>query len=199
MAASGCSPTIVSSSRRPKAHTRGHRSMPSRRATSGSPPTAPSGRVGVGEDGRSTIESLAGEGWTTSGPASDVRAIEVAPDGTLWAMWQDPGSETVALGSLDDDGRRVVGEWAVEELYGGDLYLTEFGEVWVVEHPSTAVVSPGSTASTTADSGRRTRTRSSPPTWDRMARPGPSPSMSSSISTGPTTRRARSHGHCLSR
>ena len=98
--------------------------------------------VGVDEEGRSTIESLAGEGWTPAGPASDVRAIEITPEGEVWALWQDPGSETVAVGYLSGDERVLVGEWPVAELYDGDLYLPETDEVWVIGAPQYRVGKP---------------------------------------------------------
>jgi hypothetical protein len=98
--------------------------------------------VGVDEDGLSTIESLAGEGWTPAGPASDVRAIEIGADGTVWAMWQVPESDTVAVGYLSGDERVLVGEWPVGELYDGDLYLSETGEPWVIGAPQYRVGKP---------------------------------------------------------
>lgn len=91
--------------------------------------------VGVSEDGLSSIESLAGAGWTPAGPASDVRAIEIAADGSVWAMWQDPGSETVGLGYLSDGKTELVGEWPEAELYDGDVYLPETGDIWVTGAP----------------------------------------------------------------
>ena len=91
--------------------------------------------VGVGEDGLSTIQSFGGEGWTPAGPSSDVRAIEIAPDGTVWAMWQDTVSEMVGLGYLVAGDLEIVGEWPAGELYDGHLYLSDAGELWVTGAP----------------------------------------------------------------
>jgi hypothetical protein len=57
-------------------------------------------------------------------------------------MWQDPGSETVAVGYLAGGELVRVGEWPVTELYDGDLYLTETGEPWVIGAPQYRVGKP---------------------------------------------------------
>ena len=98
--------------------------------------------VGVEEDGLSTIESSAGAGWTPVGPASDVRAIEIDSEGVVWALWQDPGAETVALGYLSGDELVREGEWPVSELYDGDLHLPDSGEPWVIGAPQYRVGKP---------------------------------------------------------
>ena len=89
-----------------------------------------------GEDGYATVHSLAGEQWVSYGPASDVRAVEVAPDDTVWAMWQDPGSDTVTLGRLAGGDRQPIGEWPENQLHSGYLYLTETDETWVIGAPA---------------------------------------------------------------
>jgi hypothetical protein len=88
-----------------------------------------------GEDGLSAVHTLAGEQWATYGPASDFRAIEIAHDDTVWAMWQEPDSETVALGQLAGGDRQPVGQWPEGQLQSGDLHLTDTGETWVIGAP----------------------------------------------------------------
>ena len=94
------------------------------------------------EDGLSTVRSFDRERWTPHGPTTDTRALEIAPDGTVWAVWQDPGSQTVALGRLAGGDRQPVGEWPSGELHGGDLYLTDTNETWVIGAPEYRVGKP---------------------------------------------------------
>lgn len=91
--------------------------------------------VGPGEDGLSTVRSLTGEEWTAHGPTSDFRAVEIAPDDTVWVMWQEVDSETVALGHLAGDELQLAGQWPEAELHSGDLHLTETDETWVIGAP----------------------------------------------------------------
>lgn len=98
--------------------------------------------VQAGPDDRSAVRSFDGDAWTLHAPSSDTRALEVAAGGTVWTFWQDPGSETVALGYLAGEDRRLVAEWPVSELYGGDLYLTDDDEVWVSGAPQYRVAKP---------------------------------------------------------
>ena len=98
--------------------------------------------VGAGEDDLSTIRSFDGERWISHEPTSDTRAIEIASDGTVWAIWQDQGSEMVSLGYLAGDGRQPVGEWPEGQLHGGDLYLTETDDAWVTGAPEYRVGKP---------------------------------------------------------
>jgi hypothetical protein len=98
--------------------------------------------VGVGEDDRSTVWSFGGEGWSPHEPSSDTRAIEMGPDGRVWAFWQDRGSETVSLGYLGDGERRAIGAWHEGRLHGGDLYLSGANDVWVTGAPEHRVGKP---------------------------------------------------------
>lgn len=92
--------------------------------------------VGAGEDGVSTLWSFEGARWTRHGPTSDTRAIEIADDGTIWAFWQDQGSETVSLGYLAGDERHPIGEWQEGRVHGGHLYLSGSDDVWIAGAPA---------------------------------------------------------------
>lgn len=91
--------------------------------------------VRTDDDGRLALQSFDGERWTSHAPTSDTYAVEIAPDGIASAIWQDQGSEAVVFGQLADGGQQPVAEWLEGELHGGDLYLTEAGETWIVGGP----------------------------------------------------------------
>lgn len=98
--------------------------------------------VQADEDDLSAVQSFDGQHWTSHEPTSDTRAVAIAIDGTVWAMWQDPGSEMVTLGYLAGGDRRSIGEWPESELYGGDLYLTGADEAWLIGAPEYRVGKP---------------------------------------------------------
>jgi hypothetical protein len=98
--------------------------------------------VQAGEDDLSIVRSFDGERWIPHGPALDTRAIEIAPDDTVWAFWQDQGSETLSLGYLAGGDRQPVAAWPESQLHGGELFLTGTGEVWVSGAPEYRVGKP---------------------------------------------------------
>jgi hypothetical protein len=98
--------------------------------------------VQVDGDGLAVVRSFDGQQWTSHEPTSDTRTAAIARDGTVWAMWQEPGSEMVTLGYLAGGDRRPVGEWPASELYGGDLYLTGADEAWLFGAPEYRVGKP---------------------------------------------------------